>query len=241
MAIGIISGTGLYDIIKKPEIIDIKTKYGKSSGIFQGKIQGKEIFFIPRHGMDHGIPPHLINHRANIYSLKKLGVNLVISVGSVGIINTKIRIEDFVVPHDFIDFSKNQVTFFEGCKVKHVDMNEPFSIKVRESIIKACRKLKFRVHERGIYVNTTGPRLETPAEIRMFRKLCADVVGMTCVPEAVLSKEIDLEYGLLTVPVNYAAGISKEEINLEKARNRMKEKQEDVRKILESSIKLLKE
>ena len=136
----------------------------------------------------HSIPPHLINYRANILGLKRLGVTAILATTAVGSMNPEYKPGDFVLPDQFIDFTKSRHTsFFDGGTngVVHVDMTEPYCPTLRRNVIQAAAELgDCRLHDKGTYVCTEGPRFETPAEIRMFQKLGGDIVGMTNVPKS---------------------------------------------------------
>ncbi|MEO0143389.1 MAG: S-methyl-5'-thioadenosine phosphorylase [candidate division WOR-3 bacterium] len=208
MRIGIIGGSGLYkiegvEIIKE---IEINTPFGKpSDNYIYAKYKNFEIFFLSRHSREHSIPPHKINFRANIYGFKLLNVERIIGVSAVGGITKKPG--EIVITSDFIDFSKRVNTFYDGKKVIHIDVSEPFCPILRNCLIESSKKLNIDVHSFGVYVQTEGPRLETPSEIKMFRMMGADVVGMTLVSEAILSRELEICYAGINVVTNYAAGI----------------------------------
>jgi len=238
--VGIIGGTGISELLTKKVEKRVKTPYGKPSDkVSVGEINGKKVVFITRHGKKHIIPPHNINHRANIYALKSLGVENIISIACVGIINANIQIGDFIIIDDFLDFTKKSHTFFDKFDKKpvHVDLTNPFSPKLRKILIEVCREKGYSFHDKGIYVNTSGPRLETPAEIRMFNRMDADVIGMTIVPEAVLSRELDIEYASIAVGVNYACGISEKPLSYEEIEQGMKWKEEQLKEIIKNIIK----
>ena len=238
--VGIIAGTGISELLDKGKEKTVKTPYGKPSDkVSVGEINGKKVVFITRHGKKHIIPPHNINHRANIYALKSLGVENIISIACVGIINANIQIGDFIIIDDFLDFTKKSHTFFDKFDKKpvHVDLTNPFSPKLRKILIEVCREKGYSFHDKGIYVNTSGPRLETPAEIRMFNRMDADVIGMTIVPEAVLSRELDIEYASIAVGVNYACGISEKPLSYEEIEQGMKWKEEQLKEIIKNIIK----
>jgi len=238
--VGIIGGTGISELLAKKVEKAVKTPYGKPSDkVSIGEISGKEVAFITRHGKKHKIPPHSINYRANIYALKSLGVEDIISIACVGIINANIQIGDFVIIDDFLDFTKKSYTFFDKFKDKpvHVDLTNPFSPKLREILIEACKEKGYSFQDKGIYVNTSGPRLESPAEIRMFNRMDADVIGMTIVPEAVLSRELGIEYATIAVGVNYACGISEKPLSYEEIERGIKWKEEQLKEIIKDSIK----
>ncbi len=209
----VIGGSGLEKLFKDSEEFEINTSYGTVVAYRVKFPDGKEFLFIPRHGKGHDVPPHRINHHANIMAAKLSNVRMVIGVNAVGSLRQEIRPGDIVLPVDFIDFTKRIWTYFED-KVVHADMTEPYSHRLIELLKEVCEKHGFNVHTRKVYVCTTGPRFETLAEIKMYRVLGADVVGTTSAPEATLAKEQGLEYASLCVVTNYAAGMQ-ERVTLE--------------------------
>ncbi len=206
--IAIISGTGFEKVFKCLEQLRIETPYGLPSPVCIARIDGKSIAFLPRHGLNHSIPPHKINYRANIYALHKLGVERVIAVNAVGAINLKFKPAEVVVPHDFVDFTKLRcTTFYDEAPVTHVDVSQPYCPELRKKLVETAEKLGLRAWNRAVLVCTEGPRFETPAEIEMFRRLGCDVVGMTGIPEAVLAREMEMCYASLCYISNMAAGL----------------------------------
>ena len=210
MAAGIPAGTVIYDLpgLKKKKKM-VQTEFGEVQ-IFQGVGQDQDLIFLPRHGIDHDVPPHRVNYRAHIKAFQKLGVNAVLAAYAVGSINTRIPPLSLVVLDDFIDFtSGRKATFFEGGKqgLEHVDMSQPFDPELRKRLLETALSMGMEVRPGGVYVATDGPRLETPAEIAMFQKWGGDVVGMTAVPECVLAKELEIPFAGLAFSVNWAAGI----------------------------------
>ncbi|WP_040347029.1 S-methyl-5'-thioadenosine phosphorylase [Anaeroglobus geminatus] len=212
--IAIIGGTGVCDVKMLNNVRQerLPTFYGMIHYL-RGTYGSKEIIFLPRHGKAHSIPPHLINYRANILGLKKLGVTAVFSTTAVGTMTRKYKPGDFVLPDQFIDFTHSRhESFFDGGAngVVHVDMTTPYCPKVREAVCKAAAALKYPVHNGGTYACTEGPRFETPAEIKMLSRLGGDLVGMTTVPEVCLAKEAELCYATVSMITNYAAGVSEQ-------------------------------
>jgi 5'-methylthioadenosine phosphorylase len=210
--IAIIGGTGLYD----PRILDdvrserLTTPYGDVK-YEVGVYDGKEVAFIPRHGRTHFIAPHLINYRANIWAMKKIGVQSIIATTAVGSMRTEMAPGHFVLTDQFIDFTKNrETTFYEGGdrEVVHVDLTEPYCPALRDVLYKAAKDQGIPVHARGTYVCTEGPRFETPAEIKAYAILGGDVVGMTNVPEVTLAREAEMCYATVSMVTNFGAGIS---------------------------------
>ncbi len=223
----IIGGTG-FDQIDSLEVIDrkvVRTPYGDPSGVvINGKLGKKSFVFLPRHGISHSIPPHKVNYRANIWALKDSGVDKVIAFAAVGGIDRSLVPGAIVVPDQLIDYtSDREHTYFDGetGNVTHVDFSFPYSTSFRKKIISAAKKAKVNVVESGCYAATQGPRLETAAEINRLEKDGATIVGMTGMPEAVLARELELEYVCIAIVVNPAAGRGDGEISMEEIRQEL--------------------
>jgi 5'-methylthioadenosine phosphorylase len=187
-----------------------RTPYGDPSGALTfGRIGGKEVLFLARHGYGHTIAPHEVNYRANLWALRQAGAAEVVSVASVGAIRNDIWPGNILLPHQVIDYTWGRAsTFFEGpgAPVNHVDFTEPYSRELRSRLLRAAAACGERVMDGGVYAATQGPRLESAAEINRLERDGADVVGMTGMPEAALAREIGLEYAAIAVVANYAAG-----------------------------------
>lgn len=211
--IGIIGGTGIYDTKNAEEIKKevVKTPYGDVSEIKIVDFGGKRVAFLPRHGKSHGVPPHKINYRANIFALKEVGVRRIISTNSVGSMNETLSPGDVVIPRDFLDFTKGRESTFYDDRVVHMDFSNPYCPEIRNALIKAADPVA-KVHPIGVYACTQGPRFETPSEIKMIKALGGDVVGMTGVPEVVLARELELCYGSLCIVANFAAGMKEDKL-----------------------------
>ncbi len=210
--IAIIGGTGVYD----PALLDdireenVKTRFGEVK-VLVGNYKGEELAFIPRHGADHSVAPHLINYRANIMALKQLGVNSIIATAAVGSLLLDFKPGEYVLADQFLDFTKvRKNTFFEGGEdgVVHCDMTVPYCPDLRAAIQKAGAEKGLVVHNGGTYVCTEGPRFETAAEIEMFKQLGGQVIGMTSVPEVCLARELGICYANISIVTNFAAGIA---------------------------------
>lgn len=209
-----IGGSGVYwmEALEDARRVSVSTPYGRSPEIHVGRLSGRRVAFLPRHGKGHTIPPHLVNYRANIWALHKLGAERIITTTASGSINPSMRPGDLVLLTQFLDFTKSRPqTFYEGGKagVVHVDVTEPFCPELRRALAESAKKLKIKLHTKATYVCTEGPRFETPAEIKSFGKLGADLVGMTVVPECVLARELEMCYAAIGVVTNFAAGISR--------------------------------
>jgi 5'-methylthioadenosine phosphorylase len=223
--LAIIGGTGLYEfgLATLNEKRPVDTKYGRVGISIYSSKSGKEFAFLPRHGEGHGLAPHKINYRANIMALKQIGVERIIGICSAGSLHKDIKPGDLVLVDQFLDFTKcRPETFFEdGGEVVHTDVTEPYCPEMRRSISFVPTK-GIRLHKKGTYVCTQGPRFETAAEIRMFAALGGDVVGMTGVPECVLARELGMCYACIAVVTNYAAGIGNQPVSHEEVVRQMK-------------------
>ncbi|RLF18160.1 MAG: S-methyl-5'-thioadenosine phosphorylase, partial [Thermoprotei archaeon] len=211
----------------------VYTPYGPPSDeIIVGEFKGRRIAFLPRHGRGHVVPPHMINYRANIWALKTLGVERIIAVSAVGSLREDYRPGDFVVPDQFIDFTKNRTyTFFDGRLVAHVSMADPFCPELREVAIKTAKELGIPVHEKGTYVCIEGPRFSTRAESRLYKSWGADIIGMTLVPEVNLAREAQICYVTIAMITDYDVWAEKP-VTAEEVIKVMKENVEKAKKLL---------
>jgi len=243
--IGIIGGSGLYDpgIIKDAQEVKVYTPYGEPSDyIIVGKVEGRSVAFLPRHGRGHRIPPHKINYRANIWAMKELGVKFLISVSAVGSLRLDYKPGDFVVPDQFIDMTKKRdYTFFDGPVVAHVSMAEPFCESLRRVIISASKDLNITTHDRGTYICIEGPRFSTRAESRVWKEVFkADIIGMTLVPEVNLACEAQLCYATIAMVTDYDV-FAEIPVTAEEVTRVMAENTEKVKRLLYEVIKRLPE
>ncbi len=205
----VILGSGFETALQPLETIEVETPFNsKKVVVSRVVIGGVETLAVLRHGVKHENPPHMVEYRANIWSLKELGVNRLLAVNTVGTINPIMRPGDLTVPHNMIDFTKRRrYTFYDAQPVVHIDFTKPYCEELRSLLIKSACKLGETVWDKSTYICTEGPRFETAAEIRMFRLLGADVVGMTGCPEAALARELGLCYASLCIVSNMAAGM----------------------------------
>ncbi|MDD1763153.1 MAG: S-methyl-5'-thioadenosine phosphorylase, partial [Methanobacteriaceae archaeon] len=224
--IGIIGGTGIYQIVERGEELScsvVETPFGSSPEISLFQLHHQEFIFMPRHAMGHANPPHMVNYRANIWALKKMGVDRIIATNAVGSLDESIKPGDFVVPHDFLDFTRMRNGTFYDKKTVHIDVTEPYCPQLRDILI-----LSGTVRGEGIYVCTEGPRFETAAEVEMFRRLGGTVVGMTGLPEAVLARELEMCYATVCTVSNFAASISPNKLTTDEVLEVVNEKREDL-------------
>lgn len=232
--IGIIGGSGVYEITQKADSVEtklVKTDYGDVE-VSILDIFSKKVAFIPRHASGHSIPPHKINFRANIDALKQVGVTQIIATNSVGSMNLEMPPGAFVIPNDFLDFSNDRKKTFYEDKVVHIDVTEPYCPTLRDILAKSGDVILG-----GTYVCTEGPRFETPAEIKMFKMLGGDLVGMTGLPEVTLAREREICYNSICIVSNYASGISENELTIDEVFEMVKEKESELLELLYNFIK----
>lgn len=192
--IGIIGGSGLYDLLDSAESRVVETPFGTpSSPVSLGKIEGREVAFLTRHGKGHSVPPHLINHRANIWALKQLGCEAVVTSSAVGSLRDDYAPTDFVLTDQFIDRTLGPpVTFYEGPKVAHVSVVEPYCPSLRSAAADALTAMNERFHPRATVVVFSGPRFSTRAESDWCRAMGWDTLSMTQHPETTLAREAEM-------------------------------------------------
>jgi len=242
--LAIIGGTGLTQLanleITQRQVM--RTPYGEPSGALTfGTIKQHEVLFLARHGYGHTIPPHRVNYRANIWALRDAGVKRVISVSSVGGISEQLLPGVVAVPDQIIDYTHGRdSTYFDQSErpVVHIDFTFPYTPSLRKRILYAASLAEIPCIDGGVYAATQGPRLETRAEIDRMERDGADMVGMTGMPEAVLARELGLDYVTIAVVANDAAGrrSSSEGINLESLPNVIPPAMARVRAILECVV-----
>ena len=204
--IGIIGGSGLYALngLKNTKLVNIKTPYGvPSSRLHVSNYKTLKLVFLPRHGLEHTIPPHKINYRANIYALKKYGVTDIISVSAVGSLKNKHKPGEFILPDQFIDRTFNRVTtFFDEDCVAHVSLAKPTSMQLSKLILKSTPK-NIKVKSKGTYVAIEGPQFSTYAESILYKSWNCDIIGMTNMPEVRLAKEAEMGYVSIAMITDY--------------------------------------
>jgi 5'-methylthioadenosine phosphorylase len=206
--IGVIGGSGLYQIdgIKDVKEVEVKTPFGSPSDKFMtGTLEGTSVVFLPRHGKGHRISPTEINNRANIWAMKKLGVQAIISISAVGSLKLQIKPTDFVIPDQFIDRTapRRHTTFFTDGIVAHVAMAEPISEEIADILFDACEQTGATAHKNGTYLNMEGPQFSTKAESKLYRSWGCDIIGMTNLPEAKLAREAEISYATLAAVTDY--------------------------------------
>ena len=213
MLSAIIGGTGFYSIpggIFNEEIIE--TPFGKAK-IYRGEGEFSDLVFLARHGVNHSVPPHKINFKANIKALSMLGIKNVLATFAVGSLRESVPPLGLVAIDQFLDFTSGRAfTFHEGGKwgFAHTVMTHPYCQSLRKRLLEVAQQKAIPIQSAGTYVCTNGPRLETAAEVRMYAQLGGDVVGMTGIPEAPLARELGLHYAAVAFSINWGAGLKSE-------------------------------
>lgn len=206
-SIGIIGGSGLYSMngLTDTREIRVKTPFGDPSDVIVlGTLEGKRVTFLARHGRGHRILPSEINYRANIYAMKLLGVERIISVSAVGSLKEDLRPGEFLVPDQFFDRTKNRAsTFFGDGLVAHVAFAHPTCGELSGVLADACAHESVKAHRRGTYVCIEGPQFSTLAEAEVNRQLRFEVIGMTNLTEAKLAREAEICYGTVAMITDY--------------------------------------
>ena len=220
--LAIIGGSGVYSLgedFHLEQQLSGQTPYGDTSALpMAGNWQEEPVVFLPRHGPGHSVPPHAINYRANLWALKQAGVDSVIAINAVGGIADDMGPCSIALPAQLIDYSSGREhSFFDGSdgQVHHVDFSDPYSARLRSSLLKAAAEAGIALVDGGTYGCTNGPRFETAAEIERMRRDGCSMVGMTGMPEAALARELEIEYAALAMSVNWAAGIGADDISME--------------------------
>jgi 5'-methylthioadenosine phosphorylase len=206
--IGIIGGSGLYQIdgIEDVKEIKIDTPFGEPSDSYiVGKLGGAEVAFLPRHGRGHKILPTELNYRANIYGMKKLGVEHIISISAVGSFKEEFRPLDIVLPDQFVDRTNQarKTTFFGEGIVAHISFAKPVCPELRKVIYKTGKEMNLAIHDRGTYLNMEGPAFSTEAESHLYKSWGMDIIGMTNMPEARLAREAEICFVTIAFITDY--------------------------------------
>lgn len=206
--LAVIGGSGIYklDSIKVKNHIKVSTPFGEpSADIMECETEGCSFYFLPRHGLGHRFTPSEVNYRANIYALKKLGVDTIVSISAVGSLQEEFAPRSFVLVDQFIDWTKGlrKRSFFENGMVGHVSAADPVEKTLQKSLYEACLRAGVKSHLGGTYICIEGPQFSTRAESKIYRSFGASVIGMTNVPEAFLAKEAGMAYATVAMVTDY--------------------------------------
>ncbi len=242
MKIGVIGGSGLYEIpgLERKRWVTVATPFGKPSDQFMtGRLGDREVVFLPRHGRGHTILPSELNHRANIYGFKKLGVSRIISVSAVGSLKEEYKPTDIVLVNQFFDRTKRSkdFTFFGDGVVGHVSFAEPICGKLRAVLATCARRAGATVHDGGTYVNMEGPAFSTLAESLFHRAMGWDVIGMTNFGEARCAREAEICYATLAMVTDYDCWREAEEVvTVEMVLGNLKKNARTAHEIIRSAV-----
>lgn len=239
--IGIIGGTGLYNIegFTQQKWVKVKTPFGKTSDDFlTGKLAGRDVVFLPRHGRGHRILPSELNHRANIWAMKQLGVQWIISVSAVGSLQDKYQPCDIVVIDQFLDRTKQSAnhTFFGRGIVAHISFAEPISEELRQILLRSAIAADANAHDGGTYVCMEGPAFSTRAESLANHGAGHDVIGMTNLGEAKCAREAEIAYATLAMATDYDCWKEEEHVTLEMILTNLHRNADTAKKVVTAAI-----
>lgn len=197
----------MYSLLDNPEIREVETPYGKtSSKITMGKISSRDVAFIARHGEKHQYPPHKIPYKANIWAFKELGVTRIIAPSAVGSLKKEIKPGEFLVPDQFVNFTRRDDTFYNDETV-HIASHEPYCPDLRKLLVSTGKEMGLPVHTQGTVVVINGPRFASHAESIMYRQMGFDIINMTQYPECVLAREQEICYANISIITDYDTGV----------------------------------
>jgi 5'-methylthioadenosine phosphorylase len=207
--IGVFGGSGFYSFLDDVTEVKVSTPYGDPSAPLSiGTIEGVPVAFLPRHGADHGLPPHMINYRANAWAMKEVGVQRIVGPCAAGSLKKEVEPGTFVVSDQLVDRTTGRKdTFYDGPTTTHVSFADPYCPEMRPLAIEVGRELDIKVHERGTVVTIQGPRFSTRAESRWFQDAGWEVINMTQYPEAYLARELEICYVNIALITDYDVGL----------------------------------
>ena len=215
----VIGGSGAHKVLASAarnciRVDPLATPFGESAAIYRMRVGDAHFLFLPRHGEEGcQVAAPWVNYRANLYALKECGVTRIVSWSGPGATDTSLHIGQFVIPNDLIDETRNrESSFYKGTGLGSIRQTPVFCPELRDAAERALRMLRLGCREHGVYVCTEGPRLETPAEIRRYRKDGADLVGMTLCPEVFLARELEMCYAVVCYVASYAEGVHEREV-----------------------------
>ena len=245
----IIGGSGFYDFLPSPTEKLVETPFSPEPVVlYHSTVNDQELYFLPRHGKGHSIPPHHINFKANIFALHLLSISRVLSTSAVGSVRDEIKPGNYVLLDQFIDIIR-PITYFEGdfevkfsdgnelSGVVHTDMTHPYCSDLRKHVWEILSKFNYS-QPQGTYYCAAGPRFETPAEIKALKVMGADVVGMTNSSEAILCRELGICYSSIAVVTNYAAGLQ-EQVNHQEVIDLFNQRASELKSILNDVIEII--
>ena len=242
--IGIIGGSGLYSMAGLAETreVRVRTPFGEpSDALMLGMLEGKRVAFLARHGRGHRISPNEINFRANIYAMKVLGVEQILSVSAVGSLREDLHPLEFLIVDQFFDRTRGRIaTFFSGGVVAHVGFDKPTCARLSKHVAEACGRAGVTAHKSGTYVCMEGPQFSTLAESRAYRQMGFDVIGMTNLTEAKLAREAEICYASIAMITDYDCWHpSHDSVTVPDIINNLNKNAENVQKVLRETLRML--
>jgi 5'-methylthioadenosine phosphorylase len=206
---GVFGGSGFYSFFKRAKLVEVETPYGFPSGkLTVSKVAGKTVAFLPRHGVHHEFPPHMVPYRANLRAFKDLGVRRVVAPNAVGSLKPDVEPGDIVFCDQFVNFTGGRRdTFFDGPETTHVSTADPYCPEMRKVGVETAARLGMKAHPSGTVVVIQGPRFSTRAESKFFTAQGWDVINMTQYPEAVLARELEMCYLNISLVTDYDVGL----------------------------------
>jgi 5'-methylthioadenosine phosphorylase len=207
--IGVFGGSGFSSFVENVEEVTVDTPYGAPSApFFVGDVGGKTIAFLPRHGVNHELPPHRIPYRANVWAMRELGVRRIIGPNASGALKADLRLGEFVVCDQFVDRTSGRAdTFYDGPETTHVSAADPYCPDLRRLLVETARELDIPLRDGGTVVTIQGPRFSTRAESRWFQDAGWDVINMTAYPEGYLGRELELCYANISMVTDHDVGV----------------------------------
>jgi len=239
--IGIIGGTGLYEMegLENVREVEVDTPFGSpSDALILGDLKGEKVAFLPRHGRGHRIIPSELPARANIYALKSLGVEFIISANACGSLKEEIAPLDVVVPDQIFDRTRARVsTFFGHGIAAHISFADPFCSKVRRALLDSCEAEGGTVHDGGTFICIEGPSFSSKAESGIYRRWGVDIIGMTVLPEAKLAREAEICYASLAMVTDYDVWhVSEETVTIEMVIDNLMTNSEMAKRVIRRAV-----
>ena len=207
--IGIFGGSGFYSFLEDVEQVEVETPYGRPSApVTIGEVGGKRVAFLPRHGLEHELPPHVIPYRANVWAMRELGVRRLIGPNASGGLKADLELGEFVVCDQFVDrTSGREQSFYDGPETTHVSAADPYCPDLRRLLVETARELGIPVRDGGTVVVIQGPRFSSRAESKWFQDAGWDVINMTAYPEGYLARELELCYANISMVTDHDVGV----------------------------------
>jgi 5'-methylthioadenosine phosphorylase len=209
IAVGIVGGSGFYELLDDAHEVTVETPYGQPSApVVVGEIEGRAVGFLPRHGRNHELPPHRINYRANLWALSELGTTDVILPCAAGSLQSVVMPGHFVIADQVVDRTRRRIdTYYDGPRTTHISLADPYDEELRRVAITCARELGIPVHERGTIVVIEGPRFSTRAESRFYSSMGWEVINMTQCPEVALARELQMAAVNVSLITDYDVGL----------------------------------